>query len=183
MKHLNTFNNFINEARFTDYTNNELAAYVKNNPSDREAARELKKRSQNIKALTRTDESLDESLGDASEHLDAVQNALPELEKLINKYTKVKLKLKVKAVDARSGIVLRIYSDDIGAMLSPLGRTVFSKINIAFWGGNETRDGKIWFNPKISYEHPSGGSNGTDFIWDSLWFDPNTNKWIEGRRF
>jgi hypothetical protein len=59
MKHLTTFGDFINESKFTDYSNNELAAYVKNNPKDKEAAQELHKRSQKIKALTRTDESED----------------------------------------------------------------------------------------------------------------------------
>lgn len=47
----------VNEAKFTDYDNNELLAYIKNNPKDKEAAKELHKRSQKIKALTRTDEA------------------------------------------------------------------------------------------------------------------------------
>jgi hypothetical protein len=42
-------------AKFTDYSNNELAAYCKNNPTDRKAAKELHKRSQALKGLTRTD--------------------------------------------------------------------------------------------------------------------------------
>ena len=47
----------VDEAKFTDYDNNELAAYVKNNPKDKEAAKELHKRSQGIKDLSRTDEA------------------------------------------------------------------------------------------------------------------------------
>jgi hypothetical protein len=49
---------FLNEFddKFTEYNNNELAAYVKNNPKDKEAAKELHKRAQGIKALSRTDE-------------------------------------------------------------------------------------------------------------------------------
>jgi len=127
-------------------------------------------------------EIVNESLRDASEHLDAVTKALPDLEKLIFNASKVKVKLKVKAEDTRSGIILRIYSDDLTNILSPLGKTAFSAINISTWGGIENQDGNIWFTPKLSYEHPSGGSNGTDFIWSAIWFDPNTNKWIEGRK-
>jgi len=40
---------------FTDYSNNELATYCKNNPTDRKAAKELHKRSQALKNLSRTD--------------------------------------------------------------------------------------------------------------------------------
>lgn len=127
-------------------------------------------------------EIVNESLRDASEHLAAVTKALPDLEKLIFNASKVKAKLKARAEDTRSGIILRIYSDDLSNMLSPLGKTAFSKINISTWGGTVNKDGQIWFTPKLSYEHPSGGSNGTDFVWDAIWFDPNTNKWIEGRK-
>jgi len=50
-----------NEAKFTDYDNNELAAYVKNNPKDKEAAKELSKRSKKLRDLSRTDESVNEA--------------------------------------------------------------------------------------------------------------------------
>ena len=45
----------LEEAQFTDYSNKELAAYCKNNPTDKKAAKELHKRSQALKGLTRTD--------------------------------------------------------------------------------------------------------------------------------
>jgi len=57
MKKVKLYEDYFNEAKFTEYDNNELAAYVKNNPKDKEAAKELHKRSQGIKALSRTDES------------------------------------------------------------------------------------------------------------------------------
>lgn len=50
----------VNEAKFTDYDNNELAAYLKNNPKDKEAAKELSKRSKKLRDLSRTDESVNE---------------------------------------------------------------------------------------------------------------------------
>ena len=43
------------EKSFSDYSNNELATYCKNNPKDKAAADELHKRSQNLKDLSRTD--------------------------------------------------------------------------------------------------------------------------------
>jgi hypothetical protein len=46
----------VNEAEYTDYSNKELAAYCKNNPTDKKAAKELHKRSQALKNLSRTDE-------------------------------------------------------------------------------------------------------------------------------
>jgi len=48
------------EKSFTDYDNKELAAYCKNNPTDKKAAAELHKRSQKLKDLSRTDESVGE---------------------------------------------------------------------------------------------------------------------------
>lgn len=51
-----------NEAKFTDYDNNELAAYLKNNPKDKEAAKELSKRSKKLRDLSRTDESVNEAV-------------------------------------------------------------------------------------------------------------------------
>jgi len=50
------------EKSFADYSNNELAAYLKNNPTDTKASSELHKRSQKLKALTRTDESVNEGM-------------------------------------------------------------------------------------------------------------------------
>ena len=49
------FEESVNEAEYTDYSNKELATYCKNNPTDKKAAKELHKRSQALKGLTRTD--------------------------------------------------------------------------------------------------------------------------------
>ena len=69
-----------NEAKFTEYDNNELAAYVKNNPKDKEAAKELHKRSQKLKGLTRTDES---NLSEAKVTKKSVGKASDDLAKII----------------------------------------------------------------------------------------------------
>ena len=108
-----------------------------------------------------------------------VQQALPDLEKLIQKRSGVKAKL---MTDMYRGN-LRIYSDNLIGQISPLGKTVFKEIAISFWGGTlQEKQNQIWFNPKTSYTHPSGGSNGTDFIWQSLWFNLDKNQWVEGNR-
>jgi hypothetical protein len=108
-----------------------------------------------------------------------VQQALPDLEKLIQKHSGVKAKLMAEMNREN----LHIYSDNLIGQISPLGRTVFKEINISFWGGSYIeKTNQIWFNPKTDYEHPSGGSNGADFIWQSLWFKLDKNAWVEGRR-
>jgi hypothetical protein len=127
-----------------------------------------------------TNENVDiNEAADVTPYLDEVKKALPQLEELIKK--KLGFKPALNAGIERG--VIKITSNDI---INELGRTlvktIFTKVEIGFWGGNVTGDGKsIWFNPKLWYEHPSGGSNGTDFVWDSLWWDLNAKKWIEGR--
>ena len=107
-----------------------------------------------------------------------VQQALPALEKLIQKRSGVKVKLMAEMNRGN----LRIYSDNLIGQISPLGKTVFKEIKVYFWGGDYIeKTNQIWFNPKTSYEHPSGGSNGADFIWQSLWFKLDDNVWVEGR--
>lgn len=142
-----------------------------------------------MKRVKTFDDYINESTNNINEnqltedHLSQVQQALPELEKLIEKISKVKLTLEAELDAGRRKTRIQITSQDLSNQLSPLGKTVFSKINIDFWGGIMNQDGDIWFNPKLSYEHPSRGSNGTDFLWDSLWYDIGNDKWIEGRKF
>ena len=107
-----------------------------------------------------------------------VQQALPDLEKLIQKRSGVKVKLMAEMKREK----INIHSDNLIGQIGPLGRTVFKAINVYFWGGDYIeKTNQIWFNPKTSYEHPSGGSNGADFIWQSLWFKLDDNVWVEGR--
>jgi len=70
----------VKEAKFTDYDNNELAAYLKNNPKDKEAAKELSKRSKKLRDLSRTDESVNEEQLDEkvlSESSDILLSIMP----------------------------------------------------------------------------------------------------------
>jgi hypothetical protein len=117
---------------------------------------------------------------DISQYYDEVKKALPQLEDLIKKKLGFSPKL---TAEQKGNVKIEITSNDLTNELGKtLVKTLFTKIAIGFWGGNVTGDGKsIWFNPKVWYEHPSGGSNGCDFIWDSLWWDLASKKWVEGR--
>lgn len=156
MEYLPTYEQFINES-FHDKNGKPIGVDGQHRP------------------ISRVDEA--EKL--TQEHLEQVKNALPELEKLILKQSKVKAKLYAEIGRNKN---IKITSEDLSNQLSPLGKTVFTRISIDFWGGMLTKEGTIWFNPKLEYEHPSGGSNGADFIWDSLWYNLETSKWIEGRK-
>lgn len=109
-----------------------------------------------------------------------VVDYLSELEILIEKYLGFRPKLEAFYSERNNKIKIRGTENLVGNLGDTLVKTIFTKINIEFWGGDLVDDNSIWFNPKLSYEHPLGGSNGTDFLWDSLWFTKN-NEWVEGR--
>lgn len=104
---------------------------------------------------------------------------LPALEDLIEKRLGCRIKLEASLESSSDKEFIRITS---GSLIEFLGdtlvKTIFSDINLYWWGGTLAEDGSIWFNPKVSYSHPRGGSNGTDFLWNSLWY--KDGKWIEG---
>lgn len=120
----------------------------------------------------------------SQDNLLAVQKELPALVKLIQKQLGFSPKLVVTIENSRQGNRINLSSNDLTSELGKtLVKNMFSEIKIEFWGGVlSSTENKIWFNPKVQYTHPGGGSNGTDFVWDSLWFDLDTNKWIEGRK-
>lgn len=56
---------------------------------------------------------------------------------------------------------------------------MFDEVRFETWGGQFTKDGRIWFNPKFTwnYAHRTG-SNGHDFgFYKSIWFDPAKKEW------
>jgi hypothetical protein len=78
--------------------------------------------------------------------------------------------------------VFGISSISLKDLLDPLSRQIFSDINFHFWGGTLVEENtKIWFSPKVSYNHILGGSNGCDIIWNNLWFDIETETWIPSK--
>ena len=70
----------------------------------------------------------------ASDYLEKVNSALPELEKEMNSILKTKIKLQAKAEKGRSGNVIRIFSDgDEKELKGTIAYGVFKKINVYFW--------------------------------------------------
>jgi hypothetical protein len=118
-------------------------------------------------------------------NLEKLINRLPSLEVLIEAQTgiHVKGKMRVKTEESRHDkVTYRIYSESLHDLLDPLSRQIFRDISFYFWGGTVIEDDtKIWFSPKVSYEHVLGGSNGCDIIWNNLWFDIETETWIPSK--
>ena len=157
-------------------TANESAEYIVNDLNEGECPM---CKCDPCECYTNENVSINEA-ADVTEYLDEVRKSLPQLEDLIKKKLGFAPKL---AVAQKGNAKLEITSNDLTNELGKtLVKTLFAKIEIGFWGGNVTGDGKtIWFNPKVWYEHPSGGSNGCDFVWESLWWDLASKKWVEGR--
>ncbi len=120
-----------------------------------------------------------------------LRNSLPALAELINKELgfsptlHIEMKSKLYPPVLNNDQVRFILTSD--SLLNELGdtlvKTIFKEIKIEFWGGNISNDGNnIWFNPKLTYDHPSGGSNGTDFVWEAIWYNIETDNWITSRK-
>ena len=114
--------------------------------------------------------------------LEKVKKNLKGLELIINMKTMIDCagKLKVELEENRNGsFTFRISSDSLRNQLDPLSRQILKDIIFYFWGGSLVDENtKIWFSPKVSYQHVIGGSNGCDVIWNNLWFDIETETWI-----
>jgi len=123
--------------------------------------------------------------GVTQEMFEIVEKSLPELEKLIKQKLGASINIKAKIESTRNGQVIKIYTDDtsvIKCLGSTIVKTLFQEIQLDFKGGEYIeKENKIWFDPKLKYTHPYAGSNGTDFVWTSLFFDLNKNKWVEGK--
>tara|TARA_Y100000389_G_scaffold155240_1_gene155863 strand:- start:120 stop:491 length:372 start_codon:yes stop_codon:yes gene_type:complete len=116
------------------------------------------------------------------EILEKVKKNLKGLELIIKLQTGINCegRLKVELEKNKKGsFSFRISSDSLRNQLDPLSRQIFEDIIFYFWGGTLIdEDTKIWFSPKVSYEHVKGGSNGCNIIWNNLWFDIETETWI-----
>jgi len=117
--------------------------------------------------------------------LEKVKKNLKGLELIIKMQTLIECegRLKVELEENRNGsFAFRISSDSLRDQLDHLSRQIFEDINFYFWGGTLNEEtNRIWFSPKVSYNHVKGGSNGCDIIWNNLWFDIETETWIPSR--
>lgn len=119
-----------------------------------------------------------------------LRNSLPALAELINKELGFAPELKTEFIAKKYPPTIgddkyrvQLSSEElINELGSTLVKTIFSSIKLRCWGGEFVEEGNaVWFNPKLEYTHPNGGSNGTDFMWDSLWYRVDTCTWIAGR--
>ena len=89
----------------------------------------------------------------------------------------VKVKLNVSA-QSRG---IKIESDNLLPLLKDkMWYCLYKEIVFATWGGTyNERDNAIWFNPKLMWEHATGGGNGHDIAGlSNIWFKLNTNEWV-----
>ena len=107
--------------------------------------------------------------------------ALPVLSDKIKSLTGTHVELHLEVGTGKKVEYYRIKSNDLSSELKGFAQAIFEKINFTTWGGeifkNDVDEEMIWFAPKMSYKHFSGGSNGTDFIWGTLYFNATKCEW------
>jgi hypothetical protein len=115
-----------------------------------------------------------------------LRNSLPALAELINKELGFAPELRIEmSINHRYGNQVE-FSIESNNLINELGntlvKTIFSTIQIGCWSApiNE-EEGLIGFFPRLRYSHPNGGSNGTDFIWNVIYYKIDTCTWIAGR--
>lgn len=124
----------------------------------------------------------DHSPADYKEAGKIVRSCIGELEEAIGSVIGVRnIKLDVFVLPQK----IAIESENILPHLKDgLWGVMFDDVRFETWGGKFTKDGKIWFDPKFTwnYAHKSG-SNGHDFgFYKSIWFDLTTKEWSFDRR-
>jgi hypothetical protein len=108
-----------------------------------------------------------------------LQNALPALAELINQELGFTPELNLQSTSYGFSIESIDLLSELG---NTLAKTMFTSIKIRMTSDCMVINNSIWFNPKLKYEHPKGGSNGTDFIWQHLGFNLDEQKWITGKK-
>lgn len=116
------------------------------------------------------------------EILSAISAKLPELTAIIEKELGFAPALNVELKFTRNWNEPYFEITGTENLINELGntlvKTLFTEIQIGFWGGKISEDKtRVWFNPKIWYTHVSGGSNGTDFLFRNLNFMIDESKW------
>jgi hypothetical protein len=111
--------------------------------------------------------------------LEMVTKALPQLQSEIKRIAGIELKLSATLQKTDYyGYSIRIQSDDFAEKLTGISASLFNEIKFKTWGGGISENGKLCFFPKIEYSSWSGGSNGMDYIWNTIWFDTESGDFI-----
>ena len=106
-----------------------------------------------------------------------IEEHIGDLESYISNILGVDVKLSIKASPRR----IEIESDNLLPKLKDkMWYCLYKEIIFATWGGNYSeKDNAIWFDPKLLWEHATGGSNGHDIAGiSSIWFKLDTNEWV-----
>lgn len=105
-----------------------------------------------------------------------IEEHIGELQDQVSAILGVKVKLNVSHTPRK----IEIESDNILPQLKDkLWYCLYKEITFATWGGTYSeKDNAIWFDPKMFWNHATGGSNGHDIAGISIiWFKLDTNEW------
>jgi hypothetical protein len=109
--------------------------------------------------------------------------ALPYLEQLIQREVGFKPKLTAKVAPSRTGDYLEITSEDLVSQLGKIGAAMFKTLRLRLVGGDEVmKDDAVGFSINMEWSLHSGGTNGTGFIWYSMYYSFDESGWIAGRK-
>jgi hypothetical protein len=105
------------------------------------------------------------------------------LEKLIKKESGITVKLIASKMSHINWHGVRINSADLSRDLGKLGQTVFSSFQIKIDGGGIIYQNSVLrFEPEVAWSLPGGQWNGTQFIWDFLWYNIDEGTWLPGNK-
>ena len=105
-----------------------------------------------------------------------IEEHIDELQDQISAILGVKVKLNISAGPRK----IEIESDNLLPQLKDkMWYCLYKEITFATWGGSyNEKDNTIWFNPKLFWQHATGGSNGHDIAGlSNIWFKLDTNEW------
>lgn len=98
--------------------------------------------------------------------------SLKSLENMIEHHLGVRIALGFEVYDDKNYIYITNNDDILPLLGGTLAKTMFKKLSLKMVGKIATDEmtgvSFIWFYSNLWYEHPSGGRNGTTFIWRHL---------------
>lgn len=139
-----------------------LTQYINENISQENLVNESSWGSNEYKEAAK---QIEEHIGGLQDHISAILG--------------VKVKLNVSTTPRK----VEIESDNLLPQLKDkMWYCLYKDIKFVTWGGTyNENDNAIWFNPKLTWHHATGGSNGHDIDGiNNIWFKLDTNEWIFG---
>jgi len=140
-----------------------------------------------MKNIPSFNEYMNEAATDSSQ-FDEMIKALPYLEQLIQREVGFRPKLTANVIMRRSfagqsGDYLEITSEDLISQLGKIGGAMFKTLHLKLVGGDEVmKDDSVAFSINMEWSHFNGGTNGTAFIWNSVYYSFDESGWIAGRK-